>query len=218
MNIQASKPTKIHWKKALVFAIIVLIAGYKWYSENAKRSDLSGNDVVVEIDDDRYGANHPLEFESTSHQSSGGRSQTETVSNKRASSAKRPAKFLVSLGNNKFKSPAGLVYGMGGGGEHRVEHVMRHAKDDASRPSHGVFGGDKESILELLDEAYELIKNQSRYVKSERSRGNTAYTVSMGRVIGFEGGQKGKRSNHKPLKSIRLILDGDMVITAYPYR
>ncbi len=107
---------------------------------------------------------------------------------------------------------------MGGGGEHRVDHVMRHAKDDPSRPSHGVFDGDKESILRLIDEAYEMVKGNSKYVKTVPSQGRTEYTISMGRVIGYEGGQKGKRNNHKPLKSIRLILDGEQVITAYPYR
>lgn len=217
MNIQATQPAKIPWKKVLIVAVLLLIAGYRWYSDNAK-SDLQSSDAVVEVDDDRYDAKLPQEFEATNRQSSDGNSKAEPGSNKRASSTKRPAEFLVSIGNKKLKSPAGLIYGMGGGGEHRVDHVMRHSKDDSSRPSHGVFDGDKESILELLDEAYEMIKSQSRYVKSESSRGNTAYTVSMGRVIGYEGGQKGRRSNHKPLKSIRLILDGDRVITAYPYR
>jgi hypothetical protein len=218
MNIQASKPAKIRWKKVLIVAVLLLIAGYKWYSENAKQPDMQSNDVAVEIDDSRYDAKLPEDFDSDNRRSSDGHSKTETVPTNRASSAKRAADFLVPIGNNKLQSPAGLVYGMGGGGEHRVDHVMRHAKDDSSRPSHGVFDGDKESILELLDEAYEMVKSQSRYVKSESSRGNTAYTISMGRVIGYEGGQKGKRSNHKSLRSIRLVLDGDRVITAYPYR
>ncbi len=126
--------------------------------------------------------------------------------------------FLESVGGKNLRSPAGLVYGMGGGGEHRVEHVMKHGADDLNRPSHGVFDGDQEAILKLLDEAYEMVKSKSKYVKSESSQGNTAYTVSMGRKIGYEGGEKGNRSGNRGLNSVRLVLDGDRVITAYPYR
>jgi hypothetical protein len=126
--------------------------------------------------------------------------------------------FLQPAGGRNLKSPAGLIYGMGPDGEHRVDHVMRHARDDLARPSHGVFDGDQQAILQTIDDAYELIKSKSKYVKTEPSQGNTAYSVSLGRRIGYEGGEKGQRSNNKPLKSIRLILDGDRVITAYPYR
>ena len=126
--------------------------------------------------------------------------------------------FLESVGGKNLRSPEGLVYGMGGGGEHRVEHVMKHGVDDLNRPSHGVFEGDQEAILKLLDEAYEMVKSKSKYVKSESSQGNTAYTISMGRKIGYEGGEKGHRSGNRGLNSVRLVLDGDRVITAYPYR
>lgn len=126
--------------------------------------------------------------------------------------------FLQPAGGKNLRSPAGLIYGMAASGEHRVDHVMRHAKDDRNRPSHGVFDGDQETILQAIDEAYELVKSKSKYVQTESSQGNTAYTVSLGRRIGYEGGEKGQRSNNKPLKSIRLILDGERLITAYPYR
>lgn len=126
--------------------------------------------------------------------------------------------FLQPAGKGTLRSPEGLVYWVGQGRENRIEHVMLHAKDIPGKPSHGVFDGDHQAILELLDEAYQLVKAKSRYVKSEESQGNMAYTVSLGRRIGYEGGEKGQRSGNRPLKSVRLILDGNRVITAYPYR
>ncbi len=135
-----------------------------------------------------------------------------------ASSASKEEEFLQSAGGRNLKSPAGLIFSMGPGGEHRVEHVMRHAQDDKGRPSHGVFDGDQDTILKLLDEAYEMVKEKSKYVKSEASQGNTAYTISMGRRIGYEGGEKGTRSRNQGLRSLKLILDGNRVITAYPCR
>lgn len=218
MNFQSSKPGKPGWKKILIVAVILLIAGYQWYSENAKRKDVQNDIAVVDVNDSRYDARLPEEFEAGNPNGAVGSPKVEAASSQSDSSTRRSADLFVSVGRNKLKSPAGLIYGMGGGGEHRVDHVMRHAKDDPSRPSHGVFDGDKDSILRLIDEAYEMVKSNSRYVKTESSQGNTAYTISMGRVVGYEGGQKGKRSNHKRLKSIRLILDGNRVITAYPYR
>ncbi len=257
-----TKPIKIDWKKILIVAVILGIAGYKWYQENKleQKNDVATNSSTATVDDDRYDAKLPDDFGAKTNNS---KSSSSSKSNSNKYDAKLPKldigstapkddnsfrsksglkqsksatqnktagkqpnrnqqassrEFLTSIGRNKLQSPAGLIYGMGGGGEHRVDHVMRHGRDDTSRPSHGVFEGDKDAILAVIDEAYEMIKSKSKYVKSEESRGNMAYTISMGKKIGHEGGQKGKRNNHRPLKSVRLILDGNKVITAYPYR
>lgn len=147
-----------------------------------------------------------------------GSDRDSNIPGSRTTGASKTNSFLQPAGGKNLKSPAGLIYGMGSGGEHRVDHVMRHAQDDLNRPSHGVFDGDQETILRAIDEAYMLVKAKSKRVKTEFSQGNTSHTVSLGRRIGYEGGEKGQRSNNKPLKSIRLILDGERVITAYPYR
>ena len=262
MNIDSStqpiktKPIKFDWKKILIIAVILGIAGYKWYQEN--KTDPQREVATTTVDDERYNAKLPDDFGGKSNaQNSNSEKSNSTKSDSNKYDAKLPkldigstapkddnsfrsngaskqntsakkqsnrnqksssGEFLTSIGRNKLKSPAGLIYGMGGGGEHRVDHVMRHGRDDTSRPSHGVFDGDKDTILAVIDEAYEMVKSKSKYVKSEASRGNMADTISMGRKVGYEGGQKGKRNNHRPLKSVRLILDGDRVITAYPYR
>ena len=115
-------------------------------------------------------------------------------------------------------SPEGLLYTMGPKGEHRVDHVMRHGDDMPNRPVHSVFEGDKNDILALIDEAYSLVKANSPQVRSSDSRGNQAHTIKMQRKVGYEGGQKGRRKGYPVLKSVKLILDGNRVITAYPVR
>lgn len=243
MNIQ-SKPINVNWKRILIIGVIVAIAGYQWYTEANKGDgqveNQQGATAKVDnakVDDGRYDArlpdvsktdrqqavskpsgsqqlkppqaNRPAETKPANGSKSNGQQQKEPTSRD---------EYLKRIRGNDWQSPSGLIFTMGPGGEHRVDHVMRHGRDDQSRPAHGVFEGDEVTILKLLDEVHELIKSKSKYVKSEESRGNTAYTVSTGRKIGYEGGEKGKRSGNRPLKSVRLILDGKRVITAYPYR
>ncbi len=127
--------------------------------------------------------------------------------------------FFTDLGRNRLKSPAGLVYGMGPGGEHRVEHVMLHAQDDPARAVQSVFNGTREEILELVDEAWMLAKKGGRGIDISTEDDRVAYTVSMNRVIGYEGGKTGKSKNFPKLKRLRLIIeDEDELISAYPFR
>jgi hypothetical protein len=126
---------------------------------------------------------------------------------------------LTELANNRFESPAGLIYGPGPRGEHRIDHVMNHAEDDPARPVHSVFNGDRDSILQLIDEAYDLIQSGSNRVQLKRDGDRGEYTIDMQREIGYEGGQKGKRNDFPPLRKLKLILQAkNQVVTAYPYR
>ena len=129
---------------------------------------------------------------------------------------------LVSTGKkNRLRSPAGLVYGESHG-EHRVDHVMKHGKNDPSRPVHSVFDGNKDDILRMIDEAYGLIKSGSKRVKKspdQRLDFRTKYTVDMQRKVGYLGGKRGKRENYPPRSKITLVLDNEkFVVTAYPDR
>lgn len=127
---------------------------------------------------------------------------------------------LKEVGRDRYESPAGLLYTMGPRGEHRIEHVMRHANDQPNRPAHGVFmgNGDQDAVLEIIDDAYRLVKSKSPRAKYESSQGNDKYDVDMQRKVGFEGGKKGKKSNNRALNKVRMILDGNRVITAFPVR
>jgi hypothetical protein len=97
---------------------------------------------------------------------------------------------------------------------------MRHAQDQPNRPAHGVFmgNGDQDAVLKIIDDAYELVTSKSPRAKYESSQGNDKYDVDMQRKVGFEGGKKGQRSNNRALNSVRMILDGNRVITAFPVR
>lgn len=123
---------------------------------------------------------------------------------------------LTDLGGRRYRSTAGLIY-VPLRSEHRLEHVLRHAEDDQSKPVHGVFSGDKATILALIDEAYQLAqKGRPPKVTTEEDGERTIYVVDLGRKIGYMGGQSGKRRSFPPCKHLQLVLEGREVITAYP--
>lgn len=122
-------------------------------------------------------------------------------------------------GRSPLTSPAGLVYRMGPGGEHRLDHVLRHAEDDPDRPVHSVFNGNRTEIFAAIDEAFVVAKKGRGRVEQSRQDGRDVWIVDMQRVVGFEGGRDGKRKGFPELRRIRLVLeDQQAVITAYPCR
>lgn len=137
---------------------------------------------------------------------------TKTPANNNLSPGQAARNWLKDIGRNQFRSPAGLVYT--GGREHRVDHVLKHCKDDPSKPTHGVFVGDAVEVMELVDEAYKLAK--SGKAKPQKSDGKITYTVSMGRVVGHTGGRKAKRNGRKELRRVKIVLAENRVITAFP--
>jgi hypothetical protein len=124
---------------------------------------------------------------------------------------------LASFDGGKTQvSAAGLRYGPGPDG-HRVEHVMRHAKDQPMRPApHGVFDGERKAILALIDEAYQLVKAKSDRVQFSGQGKRSVYTIDMQRRIGYVGGMPGKAKGHPEARHLRLVLEGTNVITAFP--
>jgi hypothetical protein len=104
--------------------------------------------------------------------------------------------------------------------EHRIDHVLRHGKDDPSRPVHGVFTGDRDLILAVIDEAWQLAqKGKPPKVVVEDEGDRTVYVIDLGRKIGFMGGQAGKRRNFPACRHVQLVVEGDdgnEVVTAYP--
>lgn len=122
-------------------------------------------------------------------------------------------------GRQTWTSAGGLRYTMGPGGEHRIDHVLRHAVDDPQRPVHSVFQGDRYQIFTIIDEAYAIARDAPSRVDVTEEDGRQIWTVDMQRRVGYEGGTKGKRANFPALQRIRLILqDENSVVTAYPCR
>lgn len=125
---------------------------------------------------------------------------------------------LRDVGRDIKVSPAGLRYRPGSFEGHRVQHILRHAEDDPSRPIHGVFDGGEHEIFAVIDEAYLIAKGGGPRVDVEREGGRTIYTVDLHRRIGYIGGQSGQRSNHPPATGLRLVLEDVDVITAFPVK
>lgn len=125
--------------------------------------------------------------------------------------------FLKPIGNEKFESPAGLIYGSGSADGHRLDHVMRHTQDNPGKPVHGVFNGEKQDVLLLLDEVWKLSQERGPPKVEIKQQGNrTVITADVGREIGYTGGESGKRKGYPKCSSVRLVVEGREVITAYP--
>ena len=124
---------------------------------------------------------------------------------------------LREIRNKVFESTAGLRYVPGSEDHHRLDHVMQHAKDDTTKPIHGVFEGTRDQILAVIDEAYQKAEKGGRDVRSEEQNDRLVYTVNLGRKIGYMGGSGGERAGNPDCRYVRIVLeDGNVVISAYP--
>ena len=124
--------------------------------------------------------------------------------------------FLREISPDRYLSPAGLLYTPGSAEGHRLEHLRRHTQNDPQRPgSHGVFDGEMSDALSIIDQAYEQAKKGQRTTK-KTDQDRTIYTVDMGKRVGYVGGREGDRRQNPLARRVRLVLEGNRVITAYP--
>lgn len=125
---------------------------------------------------------------------------------------------LRSLGREEYVSPAGLRYTRGSAEGHRLRHLERHLVDQPERSGrHGVFNGDMGQFLKHIDQGYLRAKQRqpqtSTHVEDER----TIYEATFDKPIGFIGGREGARLRHPSTNKLRVVVDEDRVITAFPY-
>ena len=124
--------------------------------------------------------------------------------------------LLRQVSSRDYLSPAGLIYGPGSQEGHRLEHLRRHTVDDPGRSGpHGVFDGGMEGALKTIDLAYEQAnagQRTTRQVEDDR----IIYTVDLGKRVGYVGGREGQRRRHPMARRVRLVLDGNRVVTAFP--
>ncbi|MCU0716374.1 MAG: hypothetical protein MUD03_09630 [Pirellula sp.] len=126
--------------------------------------------------------------------------------------------FLQKVGDQTFRSPAGLVYKRGSAEGHRLKHLERHLRDIPDRPGpHGVFNGTMDEFLRIIDAGYTRAKNKESGTSVKNDNGREEIDIRFPSEIGFLGGQEGKRKGNPPLKRLKIILDEDSVITAYPF-
>ena len=196
------------WKKIVAFGLLALLVGYVYSRPTLER--WIGMELPAILSD----AAQPNVADKKA-------TQPQIAAKPDASQRTEEGEFpFTKLDKSRLRSPAGLIYGMGPNGEHRVDHVLRHSVDDAGRPGiHGVFEGGRNKTLEVIDEAYELVKAHSKRVEQQNSDERTTFTVNMERKVGYEGGKAGKQNNHPQLRRVRLVVeDENIVITAYPCR
>ncbi|EMB13535.1 hypothetical protein [Rhodopirellula europaea] len=124
--------------------------------------------------------------------------------------------LLREISPDRFLSPAGVLYTPGSAEGHRLEHLRRHTEDQPNRSGkHGVFDGDMEGALVTIDKAYEKAQANQRTTKEVDGK-RTIYTVDMGKRVGFVGGRDGQRSRNPMARRVRLVLEGNRLITAFP--
>lgn len=110
---------------------------------------------------------------------------------------------LKSVGNNRWQSPAGILYVEDKKFGNTLNHVLAHLIADPTKKNHTVFNVPKESIIELIDEAW-MLKGNALPLDPR------AYIVDMKRIIGTNGET-----------GIRIVLTepGTVeLLTAYPVK
>ncbi len=126
--------------------------------------------------------------------------------------------LLKDVGREVYISPTGLRYTRGSEEGHRLKHIEKHLKDIPDRPGkHGVFDGDMAQVLRWIDDAYTRGKQGAKGVRKREEDGRTVYEAPFTKPIGYIGGRDGKRDNNPDAKRLRLVVDGDQVITAFPF-
>lgn len=124
--------------------------------------------------------------------------------------------LLTEEGNERYRSPAGLLYTRGSQEGHRLKHLERHVADDPDRPGpHGVFDGGMPGALATVDAAYRQALTGTQTTRKDEDR-RTVYTIDLGKRVGFVGGSEGQRRRNPIARRVRLVLEQDRVITAYP--
>jgi RHS repeat-associated protein len=127
------------------------------------------------------------------------------------------AGILRSAGNGSWISRGGLRYGPDPNFGNRVRHVLQHAADIPGRTgSHGVFDAGRRGVLGLVDDAWAIAQRGGSGVTVSTQGARTVYTVDMGRRVGFVGGKAGAAAGNPAASHVRLVLQGNDVVTAFP--
>jgi RHS repeat-associated protein len=111
---------------------------------------------------------------------------------------------LTDLGDDWYRSPAGLDYGRGAAEGDRILHVVEHACENPSKTMHGVFDTGPKGILETVDEAW---GRRDLAVSVNQQGARSTYIIPMERQVGFNAGEE----------YISITVEhGNEVITAFP--
>jgi len=219
------------WRKAVCVVGLLLVAGYiygrptfeKWLG--IELPAIVEQDAAGKKDDSGKNPERQTAKSTSPDSSSKNGSKTKSSSGVNDSGKRQTQKSTAtdnggfkrtSLGNGRFETPNGLRFN-----QNRLEHVMLHAKDSLGKPTHGVFDAKSEDdVLELIDAAYAKAKDtpNSRDVRSKKEDRRMVYTIDMKRKVGFTGGRNASNRGKKPCNHIRIVVENQNVITAFPLR
>ncbi len=202
-------------KKSIGTTILILVVGLVYLAAKPKLEKWLGTELPGG-NNNRAAVQEDAPTPDLTANSTNSGSAAESKPSAGTSDTSQNGQQVLTRVGRDFKSREGLVYRAGSNGQGH-DHVLLHAKDNLSKPAHGVFD-DKSQVFALVDEAYKKIKSGSRDVQTSKQGSKTAYTVKMGRRVGYKGGRSGKQQGQPKLTRIKLILvEGNRVITAYPY-
>lgn len=213
LNRSRASGNWLTWRKIACISLLLLAAIYIYAEPTLEQW------TGIDLPSINVGGDNNQNNQAENSNESDSDSNRSNKSNSNQSASSNGGFKLETLADGSKRSPAGLVYTKNRH-ESRIEHVMRHAEDSPHRPIHGVFDSNNEThILKLIDEAYLLVKNNSQQVRKETSDqdpNRMEYRVDMKRRIGYVGGEVGERKNHPPANYLKLVLEGNRVITAFP--
>lgn len=126
--------------------------------------------------------------------------------------------YLKEIGPEDFLSPAGLRYTRGSQEGHRLKHLAKHLKDQPDRPgSHGVFEADMPQVLRWLDEVFQRAQREEPGTSRRQERDRWVLEAAFDEAVGYVGGSTGARRGHPETRQIRLVVEDNRVITAFPF-
>lgn len=225
------------WQKSpwLRLATLILIFGFLFVRPKVD-AWLNGNDSPGEpsVADSEVADSPPTGKTATSQSAAPGSGSDEasspTASDSGSDEATAPSKGdstrdsntpsfgqLTEIQSDVFESTAGLIYGKGSEDGHRLKHIMKHAEDSPGKKIHGVFDGERDEILAMIDDAWTRHKKNDSTVRSSLQNNRIVITAKMKDRIGYVGGEEGERKGHPECRYLRIVIDKpNRIVTAYP--
>ena len=113
---------------------------------------------------------------------------------------------LEKIGENCWRSKAGLFYEEGSIHGNRIKHILVHTYPDLNRPMHSIFNATEDVVIKLVDEAW-LMRNTGQSIIEKN--GYEIFNIPMKRIIGNNGE-----------KNIRIVVKAGTpkIISSYPIK
>ena len=124
----------------------------------------------------------------------------------------------LKIAEGGLETSSGLRFGKYSGPDgHRLNHMLKHTKNDLGKKYHGVFDKKGNKLIEQIDEAWEKVQKGATGVTTILQPGQrTVHIIDMGKRIGYEGGSKG---TGKALNKIKFVIEkgtNNEAVTVFP--